>query len=242
MPTMHIEVQPSHCPHADERFRGIDPSELLNLARPEENQFSYFAEPWLGRATSSSKSKSWFEALIYLWISFNAWMGLAVNDRKYSENDSYLWKSTTQYPNFIQRFSQQLESNRDFSTLVNEFRNIWPVFKVRALIDNKIPPWGMQDKDETRSQYRIMALSRNSDYHDFSPSCFLEHQINPNEIDSVQTDRIPLDWEHTLAGIYMVRCNLFHGGKSFLSSNDTIFVSMSYRILSNIWWGRIIES
>jgi hypothetical protein len=45
------------------------------------------------------------------------------------------------------------------------------------------------------------------------PQCYLEH------------DAVPLDWGHTLAALYRVRCNLFHGEKARSSENDRVVVA-----------------
>jgi len=198
-----------------------------------------FADPWLRRAARSAGHKKWFEALIYLWVSFNAWLGLAVEDRRYSENDSYLWKAAGQDPIFQQRFEQEMELNKEYGELVSRFHTLWPVFKARALADEGIAAWGEWGADEPRREYRARVLTHNIEHRDFLPSCFMEHQTDPTDFRSIDPERIPLDWEHTLAAIYMVRCNLFHGGKSFLSAKDKEFVSLSYTILSEVWWGAV---
>lgn len=235
-------VETPHCPHTDSRFEGRDPSNLLAHQRPEENQFSLFARPWLRRAEQSADRENWFEALIYLWVSFNAWLGLAVQDRNRSENDSYLWKAAGLDPLFQQRFSQSFESINVYQDLVRGFHALWPVFKARALADEEVAAWGASGAEESRDQYRAQVFAHQLDRRDYSPSCFLDHQVNRSDLQSIEPERVPLDWEHTLAAIYMVRCNLFHGGKSFLSAKDQDFVSHSYRILSEVWWGAVRDA
>lgn len=53
----------------------------------------------------------------------------------------------------------------------------------------------------------------------FAPRCYLEH------------DEVPLDWGHTLAALYRVRCNLFHGEKARSSENDQLVVARAYETL-----------
>ena len=227
------------CPHTDSHFEDKDPATLLDIGRPAKLQFQEFAHPWLTRAQRSSESENWFEALIYLWVAFNAWLGLAVTDRDYSERDWYLWRCAALHPTFHQKLAESIASSRRLRETAHRFHSLSPIFKARALADEGIPPWGEWGVDEPRGEYRRRAFSRGLRNTDYSPSCFLDHQEDPNDLSALDPERIPNDWEHTLAGIYMVRCNLFHGGKSFLSSKDKDFVSMSFTILSSVWWGSI---
>ena len=157
-----------------------------------------FARPWLRRAERSARQENWFESLIYLWVSFNAWLGLAVEDRSYSENDNYLWKAAGQDPRFQERFAQVLASNNEYGELVGRFHSLWPIFKARALADEGIPAWGAWGADESRIEYQANVFAHDIDHWDFSPSCFVEHQKDPNDFQSIAPERIPLDWEHPL--------------------------------------------
>ena len=56
--------------------------------------------------------------------------------------------------------------------------------------------------------------------HKFEPRCYLAHEEQP-----------PLDWGHTLAALYRVRCNLFHGEKARSSENDKTVVAAAYSTL-----------
>jgi hypothetical protein len=42
---------------------------------------------------------------------------------------------------------------------------------------------------------------------------------------------VPLDWSHTLAALYRVRCNLFHGEKARGSENDRVVVARAHETL-----------
>ncbi len=180
-----------YCPHNDSRLKGRDPSSLLAHRRPEDNQFSLFARPWLKRAEGSADQQDWFEALIYLWVSFNAWLGLAVEDTAYSENDSYLWKAAGQDPLFQQRFSRILEPSSEYSQLVNQFHALWPIFKARALADEGICPWGAWGANESRHQYRAEVFAHKIDYRDYSPSCFMDHQESLDDLQSIDPGTNP---------------------------------------------------
>jgi hypothetical protein len=41
------------------------------------------------------------------------------------------------------------------------------------------------------------------------------------------------DFDQVIDFIYQIRCNLFHGGKSYMNTNDTRLVTSSARILEN---------
>ncbi|MDO8691418.1 MAG: hypothetical protein Q7R39_15655, partial [Dehalococcoidia bacterium] len=56
-----------------------------------------------------------------------------------------------------------------------------------------------------------------------APCCSKRH-MDGNEA-------IPLDWPHTLAALYRVRCNLFHGEKALDSENDGQVVAAALRAL-----------
>jgi hypothetical protein len=53
----------------------------------------------------------------------------------------------------------------------------------------------------------------------YEPQCYFEH------------DEVPLDWGHTLAALYRVRCNLFHGEKAWSSENDRLVVARAHETL-----------
>ena len=54
---------------------------------------------------------------------------------------------------------------------------------------------------------------------EFAPPCYFEHE------------QVPLDWGHTLAALYRVRCNLFHDEKARSSENDQLVVGAAYDTL-----------
>jgi hypothetical protein len=241
---MHLrfDVTQPHCPHTDSRLNGNKPKELIDHHRPENSEFPIFAGPWLSRAKESAGACQWLEALIYLWVSFNAWLGLAINDRNYSDNDSYLWKAAGQDPDFVSLFDHSLQCDEEFAQDAHQFHELWPVFKARSLADLGIEAWGAWGSNEPRHDYRRRVFANGLDWRDYSPPCFLEHLNEPEALAGFYPGNVPLDWEHTLAAIYMVRCNLFHGGKSFLNAKDRKFVLLSYKLLSQVWWMRLCDA
>ena len=57
----------------------------------------------------------------------------------------------------------------------------------------------------------------------FEPQCWQTHNASGEEA--------PLDWAHTLAALYRVRCNLFHGEKSAHSEMDQRVVHAALKVL-----------
>jgi hypothetical protein len=56
-----------------------------------------------------------------------------------------------------------------------------------------------------------------------APRCYERHKR--------EGKRCPLDWEHTVAAIYQVRCNLFHGEKAAHSEEDKAIVMAAVNTL-----------
>jgi hypothetical protein len=57
----------------------------------------------------------------------------------------------------------------------------------------------------------------------FAPQCSKRHRD--------AGEKIPIDWPHTLAAVYRVRCNFFHGEKALSSEMDQQIVSCAYKTL-----------
>jgi hypothetical protein len=57
----------------------------------------------------------------------------------------------------------------------------------------------------------------------FEPACWKRHMDEGGSI--------PMDWPHTLAALYRVRCNLFHGEKAPYSEIDRTIVRAALRVL-----------
>lgn len=58
----------------------------------------------------------------------------------------------------------------------------------------------------------------------YEPRCFVRHRE--------AGERIPLDWPHSLAALYRVRSNLFHGEKAVHSEEDRDIVGAAFDLLS----------
>ena len=102
---------------------------------------------------------------------------------------------------------------------VEKFREFWPI--LRPLPISQIPPEGA-----TREKLVLRELDRRWEKPRCRPDCAARHHENAEEI--------PGDWPHTLAAIYQVRCNLFHGSKSLQSDNDIQIIFCAFRVLAHI--------
>lgn len=118
--------------------------------------------------------------------------------------------------------------NHDFSQLManqstrlsqsaNEFAMLWPIFDVRDLRKRNIRRWQSDNRQELVTNYLSSGATK------FEPQCWERH-VNNNQT-------VPIDWPHTLATIYRVRCNLFHGEKSLYSQMDQMVVESAFRTL-----------
>ena len=211
------------CPGQDRRI--ASQPDLLDRALLRPREFSQFVGPWLHRAVRAGRRTEFFEGFIYLWVTFNAWLGQVVRDRKRVENDWYLVAAAGCDRRLSEIFKNLLLGDPLFRQCAEDFQELWPVFKVRALSDLRLRPWN--GPHESRADYRQQCFEADLAVSGWRPSCVSEHQ-DGSEYDP---RLVLLDWSHSLSAIYMVRCNLFHGGKTFQSSGDSLFVEYAFRLL-----------
>jgi hypothetical protein len=192
-----------------------------------------FADSWLRCAAMHADQAEIFEAFMFLWVTFNGWLGQIVGDRTKSELDSYLILAAGWDHDLTTAFQRLAGADAEFAESVQRFRQLWPVFKVRTLQAYDIQPWSGNSGE--RSQYRTNCFRYRLTQKDFAPSCFKNHQPDQGNPQTFSPSHVPADWPHTLSAVYKVRCNLFHGGKSFAFSGDTIFVELAFSILWKVW-------
>ncbi|MGI6621259.1 MAG: hypothetical protein ACOX35_07480 [Bacillota bacterium] len=121
-----------------------------------------------------------------------------------------------------------MERNRHFRRCVENLCELGPVAKVRWLRNSGIPQWDMQLESRADYIYSIAYdLERAGQPRPFSPQCALDHFYAGEDI--------PADWPHVLSMIYQIRCNLFHGGKDYDSTQDRRFIKLAQRILWEMW-------
>jgi hypothetical protein len=203
--------------------------------------FWYYARKWLERAWKAPRKNTefrYFDAMIYLWVAFNAWLGETATNRDMAEHDKNLVKSAALDAALSNRFECLNRDDVRFSKTVGKFASLWPVFNTRQLHELNLPRWEESRKLEEMSCQEIASSRKNyvqqcladadSKGHckmKLGPWCFREHQ---------EWGNAP-DWAHTVAAIYQVRCNLFHGGKMAVYSGDRLFVELAYLILWEVW-------
>jgi hypothetical protein len=204
------------------------------LQKPE---FSNFIRPWVMRSWLGTEP---FERLIHLWVAFNAWTAETITPSDLMERDAALVAAASRDPELNRRFSFLFDNDTEFQKLAIEFRCLWPVFNVRRLDQDNVEPW--QQEIYSRKEYRQMCFDAGASKHDMKPGCFLRHQNGEETVTGGDPDRVPLDWPHTLSAIYQVRCNLFHGGKSFRMPSDVRFAELAFEILWACWGSEFVDA
>lgn len=198
--------------------------------------FSIVASAYLDRAYRPDP----FESFIFLWVFFNAWTARLVKEHPFVDvtQDAYQVGAARLDERLKNRFQDLLQDDPDFRRQAEEFRNLWPIFEIRKLEDLKdehgqpIGFWREVWPDEGRKSYvsKVMGVAHAQYGQELpkrflAPACYTTHDPRP----------FPLDWNHALAAIYQVRCNLFHGGKNFRNEGQVLIVQMARDILLKVW-------
>jgi hypothetical protein len=206
----------------------------LDWARADDEGFWHFLQPWLDRAARYRLRLHGdpFPGLIYSWVAYNAWLGQTVEDRDIVGRDRRLVEVSAFDHKLSDAFQTLREEDTQDGAQCREFYGLWPVFKARALLDHGIEPWATHgDRDRFRESCFRRQLARG----DWSPRCFVMHQPSGAAPQAYRPEHIPFDWLHAIQGIYQVRCNLFHGGKTFGSDADLMFVRLATVVLWETW-------
>jgi len=155
-----------------------------------------------------------FEPFIYLWISFNAWAD-CVTEFDYDKK----WiQALSIFPEIANTFLELRDDPKSsLSQVSNQFYDLWPIFKAQEIRRNDSQYYGKGTRKEIIEFY----FQHKIQY--FEPKCWKKH-IESGEV-------LPLDWPHTLATLYRVRCNLFHGEKAVHSEMDRRIVHAAFRVL-----------
>jgi len=213
------------CQHLTENIGNTPADKLLDrslLSGKALHEFRDFVQPWVERGIRAAKNDEFFKGLIYLWITFNAWASAIITNRNSSEQDWHQIQAVGFDGTMDARFQDLLSRNQSFRNEIESFAALWPVFKVRSLHDHNIGPWW---QNERRHDYRERCFSAGLSHTDYQPRCYRDHAAGT----------VPTDWPHTLAAIYQVRCNLFHGGKAFQHTTDQLFAHHGFKILQRVW-------
>lgn len=183
---------------------------------------------WLDRA-QHSRTHDPFESLIHLWVAFNAWLAETIDDPTLMEKDLALINAAASDAILLARFEDLLRNDTEFAKRAVEFQSLWPVFNVRRIDIARLDQW--DGAAVTRGNYRDYCFLNGLEGFAYKPACFRDHQSNPDDTLATEPLRVPFDWPHALSAIYQVRCNLFHGGKSFRVMTDLNFADLAFDIL-----------
>lgn len=165
---------------------------------------------WRERALVRGGDSS-FESFIYLWIAFNSWAACVTG----SDADHEWQRGLVADPTLNEEFDQQMSAATETAEAARRFAELWPIFRVSKLRERGIDYWSGQ----YRSRDEMIHTYLDAGAREFAPECLFDHE------------ELPLDWGHTLAALYRVRCNLFHGEKAGSSENDQVVVSAAYQTL-----------
>lgn len=174
----------------------------------------WFDKAWRLREAEGGSA---FEAFIYAWFAVNGWAACVTGQ----DDDSKIVRSLAADLRLRREFSKLMAGDRTFLELVNRFSDFWPIFEVKGLRRLGIP------RQYEGNRTEVVASYLHAGANVFEPHCWQEH--------SVRQEPCPCDWPHTLAAIYRVRCNLFHGEKAAHSVMDQTVVVAALRVLVNFF-------
>ncbi|OQA43179.1 MAG: hypothetical protein BWY52_01958 [Chloroflexi bacterium ADurb.Bin325] len=245
---MHNHANPSTCEELIQPLKDAKcpkPYDKLVKRCELHAEFWDFASFWVERASPNSKVKNPvkdpdpFKTLIYLWVAFNGWATQIVQAPNNRDLADAIWVAALgQDPTLNQRFDAAKQENSDFAGCCSDFVKHWPVFQVSTLHRLKIPAWASGERRNYVED--VMALNRAAGAKGaknrwFSPPCYERHKEEAERTGSEISTQVLNNWPHILSAIYKVRCNLFHGGKTYQSAKDWWFVSSAYKILWRVW-------
>lgn len=174
---------------------------------------------WFERAYAAKDVENeCFEAFIFSWFAVNGWAACVTGKDRDSDYVNALQRSDE----LAARFKDLLSSNSEFSETAIKFHSSWPIFKAQILRRGGLTA-PSNDRSAVVQYYLKKGVS------EYEPGCWQSH-LEAGE-------SVPLDWPHTLAAIYRVRCNLFHGEKSAHSEMDQAIVRSAYLTLIGFFRG-----
>lgn len=177
---------------------------------------------WLDRAWDmrDCEPEDSFEPFIFTWISFNGWAACITD----LDRDRDWMNALAQSQRLCDDFAQFVtDAKSPISIHANEFHRLWPIFKAQAIRRDRV------DRHHSGIRQDVVEHYLNAGVRQFEPQCWTRHRSEGNPV--------PLDWPHTLAALYRVRCNLFHGEKSAHSEMDALVVVSAFRVLINFLKG-----
>jgi len=172
---------------------------------------------WVEGARRSYRARQHFEAFIYAWIGFNAWASCCCSG---VERDSWMLHMLMLDEGLDADFGH-LVTDGSLGNAARHFANQWPIFKASALSDESRR--GISDTTDRADVVQIYAQQRPP--VERAPGCLNRHE-----------HQVPADWPHTLAALYRVRNNLFHGQKATFRPRDEAIVKDAVEVLLPITW------
>ena len=155
-----------------------------------------------------------FEPFIFAWISFNGWAASVTE----LDVDRHWIAALSRSPRLTEAFGRFVATKSGaFTGCAEAFHSLWPVFEVRAIRRRGLQWHGLENRPAIVECYFGNGVS------ECDPRCARRH-VEAGEA-------IPLDWPHTLAALYRVRNNLFHGEKAPYSDNDRNMVHFALLVL-----------
>jgi hypothetical protein len=169
---------------------------------------------WFDRAWDmrDCKAEDSFEPFIFAWIALNGWAACITERDADREWRDALTSSQVVCDEFAQVVA---EHGSGAAGHAREFHQFWPIFKAQEVRRARLSCKG--------NRQEVIAYYLNAGICKFEPQCWTRHHDAGEEI--------PLDWPHTLAALYRVRCNLFHGEKARHSEMDQDIVATALRTL-----------
>ena len=207
----------------------VDLQRYDNLHRDvKEVVNQWFKRAWKQR---DCKPENSFEPFIYAWFALNVWAACVTGH----END-WKWRAALSINHTLcSDFSEKVnDSKSPISELAGEFYTFWPVFKAAEIRQKEVQPPGQLSLSGQPSISRQETVKHyfESGIETYAPQCW--------ELHKRKSEKIPLDWSHTLSVLYRVRCNLFHGEKGINSEMDQLIVCKAFRLLVHFFYPRLL--
>jgi hypothetical protein len=186
---------------------------------------------WFERAEHSLRRRPdhYFEPFIYGWIAFNGWASCCSKE----ERDMAIIRSLGSDRRLCTEFIAMRENNDQFTEALDEFHEQWPILKAiqlreRGLLRQTTGRPRRELIDEYLTADRQWCVARAAEASPPRP-IIREPDCHQRHWDAGQV--VPKDWPHTLAALYRVRCNLFHGEKADHTEMDRRIVGSAVKTI-----------
>lgn len=199
------------CPYTSPSDRSLDLELFQRLHFDGRN----LIHQWHRHAEAQRSGGNVFEGFIFLWIAFNGFGSCVTQEEK----DWKIIKKIRNCPDLRRRFADLRATDNEFAGKLDDFSKYWPIFKVQDLRRLKLLYYDPPSREEQIARY--LAADEQPEHE---PSCFQWHRD--------RGERVPMDLPHTMATIYRVRCNLFHGEKALETEMDRRIVAGALEVLA----------